>query len=191
MPSPTAHHRETASGRDGALSPTGSRPGLQTEHSSLRMVGSGDRCHPIHAGLQDRLGGVQTTHFQAPPHTPRLGLRGRDQESFNSSQQPDLLPPPTRPGPALEGHGPSGCPVALCACLLPVTGTAGGVPRLNLHPPGTCVRRAPVRCVSNGVRRALVGIILSSPFFMNEKLVFTKKIRHKSVTILPSKCNDS
>lgn len=74
-------------------------------------------------------------------------------------------------------------------CLSPAQ--LGGGPRLNLHPPGTCVRRAPVRCVSNGVRRALVGIILSSPFFMNEKLVFTKKIRHKSVTILPSKCNDS
>lgn len=59
------------------------------------MAGSGDRCHPIHAGLQDRLGGVQTTHFQAPP-TPLDSDSGggtRSHSTAHSSQICCLRPP--------------------------------------------------------------------------------------------------
>lgn len=91
----------------------------------------------------------------------------------------------------MEGYGSFGCFVVFCVCFLFVIGIVGGVSRFNLYSFGICVRRVFVRCVSNGVRRVLVGIILLLLFFMNEKLVFIKKIRYKSVIILLFKCNDS
>ena len=83
LPSLSALRRESVSGRDEALLPTGSQPGLETEHMRLRMWGLGMGHHPISVGLWDRPGGGGSTdyRFPGPIQTPGISLQGWDQES--------------------------------------------------------------------------------------------------------------
>lgn len=127
LPSPSALRRETVSGRDEAWLPRRSPPGLETEHTHLRMLG----CR-----------GVQNIDFRAPSRHLESAFRGGPGiELLNSSRQPGLLPLPLRPCPSLEGHGLSGHPGApcnyppLCHCLTALPGATSQ--RLDMHPKGS------------------------------------------------------
>lgn len=110
LPSPSALRRETVSGRDEALLPTGFQPGLETEHTRLRMWGLGMGHHPISVGLWDRPGGVGGYRLQiSRPHPDTWNQPpgvGPGIPFVSSSQQPGLLRLPTGPCASLESHGP-------------------------------------------------------------------------------------